>query len=160
MYVTSSPYIDIVVFVVYRLQNRRLRFCLHPPQNHPFLTTRIGIIEDGLLRICQVKPDRLIVVVSLYRVVCYLSIAGAFNVIPGRLVSKFKFNAILLRSVVFCFMFGQCFIFKKCYSGRVVKAMPCYLSAVQALGFTCAGSNPVCDALFFEVSFSFNFFLE
>lgn len=37
-----------------------------------------------MLRICQVKPDRLIVVVSLYRVVCYLSIAGAFNVIPGR----------------------------------------------------------------------------
>ena len=68
------------MFVVYRLQNRRLRFCLHPPQNHPFLTTRIGIIEDGLLRICQVKPDRLIVVVSLYRVVCYLSIAGAFKI--------------------------------------------------------------------------------
>ena len=84
MYVTSGPYIDIVVFVVYRLQNRRLRFCHHPPQNHPFLTTRIGIIEDGLLRICRVKPDRLIVVVSLYRIVCYLSIAGAFNVIPGR----------------------------------------------------------------------------
>ena len=73
------------MFVVYRLQNRRLRFCHHPPQNHPFLTTRIGIIEDGLLRICRVKPDRLIVVVSLYRIVCYLSIAGAFNVIPGRI---------------------------------------------------------------------------
>ena len=45
----------------------------------------------------------------------------------------------------------QYLIFRKCYSGRVVKAMPCYLSAVQALGFTCAGSNPVCDALFFGI---------
>ena len=39
---------------------------------------------------------------------------------------------------------------RKCPSGRVVKAMPCYYKviAVQALGFTCAGSNPVCDASF------------
>ena len=38
----------------------------------------------------------------------------------------------------------------ECPSGRVVKAMPCYCKVVaaKALGFTCAGSNPVCDAFF------------
>ena len=41
-----------------------------------------------------------------------------------------------------------------CPSGRVVKAMPCYCNVIvaKALGFTCAGSNPVCDALFRDVA--------
>ena len=53
--------------------------------NRPWISFIIMLtgIEDGLLRIFRVKPNRLIVVVDLYCVVCYLLIDGAFNVIPG-----------------------------------------------------------------------------